>query len=54
MYNKASLGVEITALMPKYPANLRTWLFAPKPDDFKAALHAELLAFDKSQLRKTT
>lgn len=38
MYNKMALASEIALLMPKYPANLRSWLFAPTPDDFKAAL----------------
>ena len=38
MYNKMALAWEIALLMPKYPANLRSWLFAPTPDDFKAAL----------------
>jgi hypothetical protein len=37
-YNKFSLAYEIATLYPKYPPNLRTWLFAPKPEDFRVAL----------------
>jgi hypothetical protein len=38
MYNKWTLSYDIACLTPKYPPNMRAWVFGSKVDDFQAAL----------------